>query len=127
MAQVGLSLPTVTINNAAIKIVPNSFNFTEGFGTTNVRSQSAGAGQSEIVTTIDGETLISGFKLSLMPTKENIDLARSWKANAGANAATVTSNTFNRSFNNVSVVNDYDVNLGADTTIDLEFMGDPTV
>ena len=66
-------------------------------------------------------------KFSLHNTAENIDLARTWKVNANNNAITITGNGLNRAVNNAAVTNDYEVNLGSDTTIDIEFKGDAAV
>ena len=119
--------PTFTLNNASVFIVPNSLEYNEGFGEYKVRSQSGGGGTSETVFSEDAESKISGFKVDFYPTKENIEIARQVKANRNANAATITDDGFTRSFNNVAILPNYDVPLGADSQFTLEFMGDPAV
>lgn len=121
--------PAVIMNNEPWFIVPNSFKSTEGFGEQNVRSQSAGGGAIDTVFSDNAETKLSKFSFELFPTKENIELARGVKANLDVNAAQVidSASGYNRSFNSVSLTNDYEVELGADTTMTLEFMGLPAV
>ena len=123
-----LTTPQITVNNITIDIVPNSFTYTEGFGEQNTRTQSAGGGQTTTVFSDNAETKMSAPKFSLFNTKENIDLARSWKANLNDNAISAVDNDgFTRFFANASLNNDYEVAMGADTAIDLEFMSDPAV
>jgi hypothetical protein len=124
---VTLARPTIIVNNSPILIVPNSTVYTEGKGEQNVRTQSAGGGAVDIVTSENVETNMTKANFSIFPTEENIALARSWKSNGDKNAIDIVSGTFSRSITNASLINDYEVNLGADTTIDLEFIGAPAV
>ncbi len=120
--------PTVQINSVPIFVVPNSVTYTEGKGEQNVRVQSGGGGTVDPVISNNVETNKSMFKFSIYPTAENIEIARGWKSNPGLNAVAVTGdNDFSRSINFATIVNDYEVNLGADTTIELEFQGAPAV
>jgi len=62
------------------------------------------------------------------PPAENIEIVREWKSNRNANGISITDENFSgRTINSASLNNDYDVSLGADTQIDLEFMGDAAV
>ena len=122
MAKV-IANPSVVINNAPTNIVPNTLVFTEGFGEQNVRTQSSGGGSVETVFSNNVETNMSKVNFSLFPTTENIELAREWKSNLDENAIQITSDEFNRSVNGAALINDFEVNLGSDTTIDLEFVG----
>jgi len=127
MSRTKLSNPTIVVNNTAVAIVPNSFAYTEGFGEQELQVQSAGGGSVQSVLANNVETNLSMIKFSLHNTAENIDLARTWKTNANNNAITITGEGLNRSVNNAALTNDYEVNLGADTTIDIEFKGDAAV
>jgi hypothetical protein len=122
-----LSNPTVVMNNLVVAIVPNSFSFTEGLGEQTVRVQSAGGGSVQTVVSNNVETNKSGFKYSLYNTIANIDLAKTWKQNLDANATSVTGEGLDRSFSGVVLINNYEVNLGSDTTIDLEFESQPAI
>jgi len=128
MAQNAIANPAVSMNNIPIFIVPNSFMYTEGKGEQNVRVQSSGGGGVDPVISDNVETNKSKFSFSLFPTKQNIEIARGWKSNPGLNAMCVTADdNFNRSVNFVTLTNDYEVPLGADTTMDVEFEGAPAV
>jgi len=122
-----LSNPTVVINNITVPVVPNSVAFTEGFGEQNIRTQSAGGGSVQQVYSNNIETNMSMFKCELYNTAENIDNIRIWKTNNSDNAISVTGEGLTRSFTNMALVNDYEVNLGSDTTISIEFKGNPAV
>jgi len=119
-----LSNPTLVINNIAVPYVPNSIKFKEGLGEQNVRVQSAGGGSLQSVFSDNAESKISMVGFSVYPTPENIALVKGWKQLANANAISLTDTNFSRTFANMALTSDYDVNLGADTTIDIEFMGD---
>lgn len=127
MSRTKLSNPTIVMNNNAVPIVPNSFFFTEGLGEQELQVQSSGGGAVQSVLANNVETNLSRFGFSLHNTAENIDLARTWKVNANNNAMTSTGEGLNRAVNNVALINDYEVRLGSDTTIDLEFKGDAAV
>lgn len=125
--------PQVIINNIPIAIKPNSVSFTEGFGEQILRAASAGGKAVVQVLADNVEDNFSDFKVSLDNTIENIELARVWKSQPGRNGiictGTVTDGTtttnFRRVFNKASLVNNYEVPLGADVSLDLEFKSDP--
>ena len=121
-----LANPTLVINNVAIPIVPNSLKFKGGQGEQTMLAQSSGGGATQSVYSEDTESKISFIGFSLRNTPANIELQRNWKNLKNANAATITgAGGFSRAFNNMAHTNDPDINLGADTPIDIEFMGDP--
>lgn len=119
--------PSLVANNESVFIVSNSLKYTEGFGEQNVRVQSAGGGNVAAVVSNNVETNKGNLKFSLMPTPENIRLARSWKANPNINVFSWFQGELERTLPQATVTNDYEVNLAADGTIDLEIMGRPTV
>lgn len=128
MAQNAISTPAVAINNIAVSIVPNSFTYTEGFGEQNMRAQSAGGNSVQVVYSDNAESKPSSIKFSLFPTPENITLARQIKTRRNSNVITaIFGDSFSRTFKNAALTNNYEVPLGADTTLDLEFMSDPAV
>lgn len=123
MSKFTLARPTIVANNTPVQIVPNSVVYTEGKGEQSVRTQSAGGGLVELVISENVETNMSKLNFSLMPTEENIAIARSWKSNPGLNAFQVVQGSFSRTIGDATVTNDYDVELGADTVISIEIMG----
>jgi hypothetical protein len=127
MPQIAVSNPAVVINNLAVPVVPNSVSYTEGFGEQNMSVQSAGGGNIDTVFSDNVETHISKVMFTMKNTAENIALIRGWKVNKNANAITVTGDDLNRSFSGMALVSDYEVKLGADTVIELEFQGNPAV
>lgn len=123
-----LANPTLIINNVAVPVVPNSVKYKEGKGEQTMTAQSAGGGSVQTVFAQNVEGNLSFLGFSIKNTPENIEAARGWKNLKNANAATITGDGgFSRAFNNMALTNDYEVNLGADTTIDIEFMGDPAI
>jgi hypothetical protein len=125
MSQTAISNATVVVNNIAAGVVPNSVSFTEGFGEYNYRAQSGGGGSVQGVFSENIEDRLPMIKFSLYPTPENIAMLRQWKANRSSNAVTLSGQipdnpNFTRSFRSAAVLNNYEVNLGADTQIDVE-------
>ncbi len=116
-----LSVSSLIHNNLTIRIVPNSLMYTEGFGERNVRTQSGGGGDIEVVSSQDAETQFSTLKFSLYPTPENIERARQMAANFDKNVFNIIDEGLTRTFNNATLVNDPEVAIGADTTFELEF------
>ena len=125
MADTAVVNPTLVINNIAIPVRPNSVTFKEGKGEQNMRVQSAGGGNTEIVYGANVETNISSLMFEMINTAANIELARGWKTNLNANAGTLTGQGLSRSFNNMAILNDYEVQLSSDGVIAIEMSGDP--
>lgn len=127
-----LANPTVVVNNVTIAVVPNSVKYTEGLGEQNMRAASSGGGSVEQVFSRNIENNFSMVSFSVFNSPANIATARVWKTNENQNvisiSGTVTDNgvssTFSRSFTNAAILNNYEVNLGADTEIELEFQSD---
>lgn len=125
--------PQVVVNNIALAIKPNSLSFTEGFGEQIVRAASAGGAQVEQILADNIEDNFSEVKFALDPTESNISNARIWKAQPGQNVVSVTATategsvttSFSRTFQKATITNNYDVPLGADTQIDLEWKSSP--
>ena|SRR3990167_9522761 len=118
---IALANPTVLINNLSVSIVPNSFTYTEGRGEQTVRVQSAGGGSVQSVLSNNVETNLSTVKFDVFPTAENIALILGWKDNGNENVIGATGAGLTRSFTNATLTNDYEVALGSDTKISLEF------
>ena len=124
---IALVNPAVNVNNISIAIVPNSFTYTEGKGEQVVRVQSAGGGSVQSVLSQNVETNLSMVKFEMFPTADNIAAILSWKNNGNQNAISATANGFTRSFTNATLTNNYEVALGSDTKIQVEFHTDAAV
>lgn len=130
---VALANPTVTVNNEAWKVVPNSVKFTEGLGEQNMRAASSGGANTEQVYSQNVENNFSKVTAQFFPDPEQIDKIRAVKVNNNNNLIVLTGNvtdkgvvkSLKRSFTNAAILTDYDVELGADTVIEIEFQSDP--
>lgn len=130
-----LANPQIVVNNESVSIVPNSVTYTEGAGEQNMRAASAGGASVEQVFSENVETNFSMVKFSIFPSPTMIDLARSWKKNGNANVVSITGTVteagsekvLRRTFNLAAILNDYDVNLGSDTNIEIEFKSQSAV
>lgn len=124
-----LANPTVQVNDQTISILPNTLTFKRGAGDVNVRAQSAGGDSVEAVITENAETKIGSVKFSLSLTDTNLSYVDTWQQNtfAGGNTIRISGRTLQTpfSFVNMHVVTDPEYSVGADGTVEVEFMGDP--
>ena len=128
MSRRKISNPSLVMNNLAISIVANTFSYTEGLGEQDVVVQTAGGGSIQTVFTDNVEMRYSDIKFEMQNTVENIDLIRTWKINENTNGMTGTDKDgWTRTFNSVVLTSNYEVNLGSDTTISLEFKSDAAI
>ena len=123
-----LSNPTIQINDETIAIVPNSLSYKRGAGDVNVRTQSAGGNSVEAVITENAETKISMVKFSLFLTDTNLDAIRAWQDNraSGGNTIRFSERGSDKplAFSNMHVTTDPEYSVGADGSVEVEFMGD---
>lgn len=123
-----LSNPTIEINDQVIAILPNTLSYKRGAGDVNVRAQSAGGDSVEAVITENAETKIGMVKFSLTITDTNQAYIQTWQENKfnGGNTIRISSRTMTTplSFTNMNVVTDPEFSVGADGSVDVEFMGD---
>lgn len=128
---VQLSDPTVMVNNEVIAVKPNSVKFTEGLGEQNIRAASAGGGQVVQVYSHNIESNFSRVMFEIHPSTENIELARQWKQNRNQNLIQIQGRTpegdISRTFQQAALLSDYEVELGSDTDISLEFTSDAAI
>ena len=121
----------VTVNNNVVAIVPNSLVYTEGKGEQTMRAASAGGGQVEPIYSNNIETNLSMCRFDLPATVENIDLAREWKSNSNQNLVQLAGRTaegnVTRTFTQAALLTDYEVPLGSDTNITIEFRANPAI
>ena len=121
----------VTVNNVPIAIMPNSLVYTEGLGEQVIRAASAGGGQVEQIYANNIESNFSMINFAIPATVDNIAAARSWKANKNQNVVEITGSTpegqVSRTFTQAAILNDYEVALGSETDIPVEFKANPAV
>ncbi len=121
----GLATPQVTIDGVNIGIVPNTFMYTEGFGEQAVMVQSAGGGSVSQVRFDNVENHVSKIKFSAYSIENNIEFFRTVKSQPTvAHVVQVAAgNNLTRSFSNMVITNDYEVNLQSDGKFDIEMSG----
>jgi hypothetical protein len=127
-----ISAPSVIVNNEPIAIVPNSLTYTEGKGEQNVRAASAGGGSVEQVYSENVETNFSMVKFEIYNDAFSIKKAREWKTNLNQNVVQISGaapdgSSVERTFQNAGLLADYEVALGSETTIELDFKSDAAV
>ena len=127
-----LSDVTVIVNNEPIAIVPNSVSFTEGKGEQNMRAASSGGGITEQVYSENVETNFSMLKFEVYNDVDSIESVRSWKSNRNLNTFSISGKTpdgksLSRTFNKAAILGDYEVNLGSDTTFEVDIKSNPAV
>ena len=119
-----LSNPTVEINDQVISIIPNTLSYKRGAGDVNVRAQSAGGDSVEAVITENAETKIGMVKFSLAVTDANQEYVRTWQENKFNGGNTVRVMNTPLSFTNMNVTSDPEFSIGADGTVEVEFLGE---
>lgn len=121
----------VQVNNNTVSIIPNTLAFTEGLGEQTIRAASAGGGQVEQVYANNIESNFSMVKFELPATAENIALAREWKTALNQNTVQIAGRTVEgrvtRTFTQAALLSDYEVALGSDTNIAIEFKANPAI
>lgn len=126
-----LADPLLTINNVPVAIMPNSLVFTEGLGEQVIRAASAGGGQVDQIYSNNIESNFSMINFAIPATVENIEAARQWKANRNQNVVRIQGQTpegsVTRTFSQAAILNDYEVALGSETDIPVEFKANPAV
>ncbi len=121
----------VLVNNEVVGIMPNTLAYTEGLGEQSMRAVSIGEGKTEQVYARDLETAIAMVKFEIPTTPENIALARTWKANENQNVVQIAGRTaegeVTRTFSGAALLGDYEVQIGTETSIELEFKGNVSI
>ncbi len=121
----------VTVNNNPIAIIPNSLKYTEGLGEQIIRAASVGGGQVEQIYANNIETNFASVMFDMPATVDNIAQAREWKTNRNANLVQIAGSTpegrVTRSFTQAAILNDYEVALGSETNITVEFKANQAI
>ena len=122
---------TVLVNNEAHSIVPNSLVFNEGLGEQQVRAMSAGGGKTEQVYARNLESNVGMVKFELPTTPRNIEIAKQWKQNGNGNVVAIAGTTpdgdVTRTFTQAALTNNYEIEVGTETSIEIEFHSNPAI
>lgn len=122
---------TFVVNNEAVPTVPNTINFTEGLGEQTIKSASIGGGNVEPIYANDLNSNFSTIKVDVPSTVDMINLIRQWKLNRNNNVIQIIGETIDgtmtRTFSRAALTGNYEVSLGADGNISLEFKAMPAV
>lgn len=120
--------PAILINGSPVAYVPNSFEFSDGYGDRNIRTQTTGAGNVEQVITEDVETQMGRVKFTLLSTTENIAAVTQWQQNLDANAIELSAApSFTRQYAKMTIVSEPAKPGGQDASFDVEFQGSKAV
>lgn len=119
--------PSIIIDNIVVGYVPNSIHFTEGFGHQKLRIQTGGGGARQQILADDVSKKFSKLKFKMEPTAENINFLRSIKANFDGHVITISDVNMTRTITGAIIINDYEVKIGTDAEIELEFEGNPAI
>lgn len=122
---------TVLVNNEPVAVIPNTVKYTEGLGEQSIRAASTGGGGVEQIYSNNIESNFSQVMFEVPATKENIERAREWKTNRNQNVVTIAGTTpegdITRSFTQAAILNDYEVELGSETNVSMEFKSNPAI
>ena len=93
---------------------------------------SVGGGATEQVIAEDLETNLSMVKFDIPTTPENIANARLWKVKRGTNVVTLAGetsdgDTFTRTFQRAILTQNYEVGIGTEANIPIEFQSNAAV
>ena len=119
--------PTIIIDNNVIGYVPNSLKFTEGFGEQTLRVQTGGGGSIQQVVADDVSQKQSMVSFQVEPTVANIELMRAIKANQAGHVITISAPGITRTITGAILTSNYEVSMGTEEIIDLEFIGNPAI
>lgn len=121
----------VTVNNEPLAIIPNSLKYTEGKGEQTIRAASAGGGEVEQIYANNVESNFSMVSFDMPATVENIGRALDWKVNRNLNVVTIAGSTpegtVTRTFTQAAILNDYEVPLGSETNVTIDFKANPAI
>lgn len=122
---IALNNINVFVDGIPVSVQPNSVKYNDGDGEVTLRSQTAGR-TVEIVRSVNAETTIGMAGFTLLSTFENAELLRRWRRDEQPRTVELSQvgTTFSRSFRNMRVSNNPDVETGHDASFDVEFMGE---
>lgn len=119
--------PAIVINGEPVSYVPNSFEFDDGYGERNIRTQTTGNGAIEQVITENVETQMGRVKFSMLSTTDNIANLTTWLQNLESNAIELSATDFTRQFAQMCITSEPPKPGGQDAQFDVEFKGSKAV
>lgn len=121
---------TVEVGDEPIAVMPDSVTFTEGLGEQTMRAASIGGGAVEVIFSNDLSTGFSTIKFDMPSVIKYIDMAKDWKQNGNSNTISISgkagSDSITRTFSKAALTMDYEVALGPDGVISVEFKALPS-
>lgn len=121
----------VMVNDDPVPVTPNSVMYTEGLGEQTIRAASVGGGQVEQIFANNIESNFASVTFDMPAIVDNITRAREWKTNANQNVVQIAGQTpdgtITRTFTQAAILNNYEVALGSDTNITVEFKANPAI
>lgn len=120
-----LSDAAVVVNNEPVPVIPNSVKYREGLGTQKMRTASIGGGEVETIYANDLENKLGAVMFDMPSTPETIGLARQWKLLKNQNVVQIIGSTpdgtVTKTFALAAILNDYEVAIGSEANISVEF------
>ena len=127
-----LTTMAVRVNNEVVAIAAGTLKFTEGLGEQSMRAASVGYGETEQVFVDDVSTAFGEVKWEMDSTPVNIRLAREWKGLKNANVVAIEGSTpdgdvLTRTYTQAALTTNYEVSVGPDGTIPIDFIGNKAI
>ena len=115
----------VVVDGEPVAVQPNSVKYNDGDGEVTLRSQTTGS-TTQVVRSVNAETKIGMSGFTLLATDENAALLRKWRRDENAHTVELSQDgtDFQRSFLNMRISNNPDVETGHDASFDVEFQGE---
>lgn len=125
--EIGISEGTLEVNDEVIAYLSNSLAYNRGGGEVNVVAQTVGGGGIEAVSTTDAETRLGMVKFSMRSTAKADQLLTFWQNSVAVNVVRISDRATGVSMvlRGASVVNNPDLETGADGAVEIEFKGVP--
>ena len=124
---IGIAESALEVNDEIVSYLSNSLSYNRGGGEVNVVAQTVGGGGIELIATKDAETRIGMIKFSMRSTARSDRLLSEWQNRPIANVVRFSDPESNNSFvlTTATVVNNPDLETGADGAVEVEFKGEP--
>jgi len=119
-----LNVVQMTINNEAIGIKPNTFEFTPGRGDRRVRTKMSG-NNKQTVLSVDKETEFSKVMFTLITETDTAKKIMEWQDNFDANVIVAQDDGGNTyTFNQAILLTDPSIKSGVDGETPIEFQSE---
>jgi len=124
---IGISEATLEVNDEVVAYLSNTLAYNRGGGEVNVIAQTVGGGSIEAVSTTDAETRLGMVKIATPSTEKSDQLLSAWQNKIALNVVRISDQDTGVSFvlTGASVVNNPDLETGADGAVEVDFKGVP--